>query len=145
MPHLRYIVYASDAAPDLDVRGLEAILAESRHHNLAHGITGVLLHGEGRFMQYFEGPEAAVKATFDRILRSSRHTGIVTLEDMSRVGRLFGEWTMGSVAARSSEILRIVTARWQYLATAPGRDEQGPSGLDALKAFWRASQGWLPD
>lgn len=40
---LKYLVYTSVAAPDLDDGDMEAILAVARRHNAATDVTGLLL------------------------------------------------------------------------------------------------------
>ena len=53
------LLYASRAV-DTSPEAIEAILAQSRQHNPACGITGVLCYGGGIFLQAIEGGRSAV-------------------------------------------------------------------------------------
>jgi CheY-like chemotaxis protein len=91
---LHHLVYQSRATAPLGEAALARLLAQSRAHNAAHGLTGVLLYSDGRFVQLLEGAPGAVGAVFARIARDPRHTGVVTLADGPADHRLFGEWSM---------------------------------------------------
>jgi hypothetical protein len=53
------IAYVSSASWNLLPEQVERIVAESRRYNALTGVTGVLLHCDGNFMQYIEGEEGA--------------------------------------------------------------------------------------
>ncbi len=74
---------------------LESILAVSRANNTAAGITGMLLHRGGNFMQALEGPSEAISITVARITRDPRHRGMITLRDTEVVAGIFPDWSMG--------------------------------------------------
>ena len=65
MIRLLYISQATQAISDEQVRN---ILESSRRNNPALGITGVLIHGGGLFMQLLEGPEEGVLRLYVKIL-----------------------------------------------------------------------------
>jgi hypothetical protein len=74
------------------------ILIESVTNNRRDEVTGALIYDPRWFAQTLEGPEAAVFATFERILRDPRH-GEVTLIKMQPVAaRRFGASWMACVA-----------------------------------------------
>jgi len=54
------LIYASRAADTDAGAATESILAQSRAHNPASGITGILCHGGGIFLQALEGGRAQV-------------------------------------------------------------------------------------
>ena len=66
----------------------------SRARNAAAGVTGILVHKGGNFLQALEGPEDAVRATMERIARDRRHRAIIKLNESFRAERLFGRWSM---------------------------------------------------
>lgn len=74
---------------------LDSLLTQSRHNNLRDGLTGLLLYGDGSFMQILEGPEEAVDRTYRRILDDPRHRRLMKVDDARCDGRLFGRWSMG--------------------------------------------------
>ncbi len=90
------LLYASrvDAVtPDL----IEAILARSRVHNPALGITGILCHGGDVFMQVLEGGREPVNQLYNRIASDPRHQDVTLLHYAEIAERRFSGWTMGQV------------------------------------------------
>lgn len=90
------LLYASRAA-DASPTAIEAILAQSRTHNTANGITGILCYGAGTFLQAIEGGRRAVNELYGHILRDERHQDVVLLHYEEILERRFGGWTMGQV------------------------------------------------
>lgn len=76
---------------------IEAILSESRHHNPAHGITGILCHGGDVFMQVLEGGRDAVNTLYRQICADPRHDAVTLLHYEEISERRFAGWTMGQV------------------------------------------------
>ncbi len=89
------LIYSSVATRPLGDDDLAHLLGQSRRSNEREEVTGVLLFRNGYFLQLLEGPDAAVRAKFDRIKHDDRHTKVrVILEDQVEE-RQFPEWTMG--------------------------------------------------
>ena len=94
-PKLLSIVYTSRATEPFDEEALGRLLAASRTSNAAVDVTGFLLHREGRFIQFLEGPERTVRRLVQRISADARHARVrILLEDFVET-RNYGEWTMG--------------------------------------------------
>ncbi|MEN9771006.1 MAG: hypothetical protein RLZZ180_2636 [Pseudomonadota bacterium] len=91
------LIYASRAADPQSGEATEAILARSRSHNPACGITGILCHGGGVFLQALEGGRAPINELYGHILRDPRHKDVVLLNYQEISERSFGGWTMGHV------------------------------------------------
>ncbi|CAG2148900.1 BLUF domain-containing protein [Cupriavidus plantarum] len=91
------LLYASRATEPLGAATLEAIFETSLSGNTRHGITGVLCHGNGVFLQALEGDRAAVSRLFLNIGRDTRHTDIVLLDFSEILEREFSVWSMGRV------------------------------------------------
>jgi len=72
---LLYVSRAVDTSP----AAIEAILAQSRLHNPASGITGVLCYGGGIFLQAIEGGRSAVSELYGHIQRDARHKDVELL------------------------------------------------------------------
>jgi hypothetical protein len=89
------IVYASSARMSFSDDDLATLLMNSRANNRRLGITGMLLHRDGQFLQVLEGPENAVVDRFTVIAADRRHTALRTLIEEPIVRRAFPEWTMG--------------------------------------------------
>jgi hypothetical protein len=90
------LIYASRAV-DAGSASIDAILAQSRAHNPACGVTGILCYGSGIFLQAIEGGRAAVSDLYGHIQRDSRHQDVVLLYYEEITERRFGGWTMGQV------------------------------------------------
>ncbi|UOQ69364.1 BLUF domain-containing protein [Hymenobacter volaticus] len=109
-----HVFYHSRARPGLVQADLDALLDWSRRYNAAHGLTGLLLYSDERFVQVLEGTETAVRTLFTRIQQDERHTQVVTLSEGPGPKRWFAEWsmTLGEVNARELEhVLDIVETK----------------------------------
>jgi len=91
---LQSLVYMSSASEPFDDDALEAVLEHARARNTADGLTGLLVHRAGRFMQLLEGPYDAVLATYARIVEDQRHEEVRLLVEESIHTRRFPEWSM---------------------------------------------------
>lgn len=90
------LLFASRAV-DASPAAIESILASARRHNPQSGITGILLHGSGVFLQGMEGGRQAVSDLYGTIQRDARHQDVVLLHYEEILERRFGGWTMGVV------------------------------------------------
>ena len=91
------LLYASRAAAPVTQQIIESILQQSRTHNPAMGITGVLCHGGDVFMQALEGGREAVNALYVKIVRDTRHREVMLMHYAEVPERHFAGWTMGQV------------------------------------------------
>ena len=122
------LIYVSSAVEYFDQAALEALLAQARTNNARLGITGLLLYGEGAFLQLLEGPREAVESLYATIREDPRHTLCLVLDEETHVPRLFGEWRMAfqrlsrdTVAAEEgfSDFLASDSALAELLAARP--------------------------
>jgi len=90
------LIYASRAT-DSSLEAIEAILLQSRQHNPACGITGILCYGGGIFLQAIEGGRMAVSELYGHIQKDVRHKDVMLLHYEEITERHFGGWTMGQV------------------------------------------------
>ncbi|MFJ3383372.1 MULTISPECIES: BLUF domain-containing protein [unclassified Curtobacterium] len=91
---LQSLVYMSSATEPFDDDALERLLDHARARNTEDGLTGMLVHRSGRFMQLLEGPYDRVMATYARILEDDRHGDVALLVEESLHTRRFPDWTM---------------------------------------------------
>jgi Sensors of blue-light using FAD len=89
------LVYVSSAAQPFSSSELLELVQKAQASNARHGITGVLLHKDGSFMQVLEGPESGVKALAEKIQRDRRHTSVLTLLTRNVEKPQFPDWSMG--------------------------------------------------
>lgn len=90
---LRALVYLSHSTKPLDVSTLRAMAEAADARNRADGVTGILSHRNGVFMQYVEGPAPAVDDLWVRLLHDDRHR-IIRWVDVVVDDRRFGAWGM---------------------------------------------------
>ena len=90
------LLYASRAV-DTSPGAIESIVSQSREHNPASGITGVLCYGGGIFLQAIEGGRNQISDLFGQIQRDARHKDVVLLQYEEILERRFGGWSMGQV------------------------------------------------
>ena len=99
-PLLYNMVYCSRAAPGVDDAAVDRIIASSRRHNPAQGITGMLVFGSGIFFQWLEGPRHSIMELMATLQTDPRHDSIVSLSATEEVReRLFPDWDMELVTA----------------------------------------------
>lgn len=91
------LLYASRAAAPLTSSVYDAILEQSRAHNPARGITGILCFSEDVFIQVLEGGRDEVCELYNAIVRDPRHENVRILSFEEIRERRFGHWTMGQV------------------------------------------------
>jgi hypothetical protein len=91
---MRRIIYCSTAAPGLDKAEMFRLLYHARVSNEAKGLSGVLLQAEAHLLQMLEGPTWKLFATFDKIRRDIRHTGVEVLFERSIPEATFPHWPM---------------------------------------------------
>ncbi|GJD37632.1 BLUF domain-containing protein [Methylobacterium bullatum] len=106
LPALYHFVYCSRAADGVDDAEVGRIVESAKRHNLARGITGVLVFGSGIFFQWIEGPAAQMQNLIASLHHDSRHHDIVTLSQSEEEReRLYPNWDMEKVEA---EDIRLV-------------------------------------
>lgn len=88
------LIYLSELV-GRDETSLGPILSASVRRNTAADITGMLLYSQGTFLQVLEGEEAAVEATYQRIVQDRRHHNAVLLSSEPIAQRQFADWRMG--------------------------------------------------
>jgi hypothetical protein len=91
------MLYVSRSHGPITQTQTETILAQSRAHNPALGITGILCYGGDIFMQLLEGGRDAVNCLYCQIAADPRHKDVVVLHYEEICERRFAGWTMGQV------------------------------------------------
>jgi len=91
------LAYFSTAAAVMNEDGLREIVIRSRQNNVGKGVTGMLCHYEGSFLQFLEGEDAAVTEIFTAISSDARHNSILEVYRAPITERVFGDWTMAMV------------------------------------------------
>jgi hypothetical protein len=87
-------VSTSQVDPQDSTFQVERIVRQSRIRNAELSVTGALIYSGTRFLQYIEGPRAAVAALRASILEDDRHEEITTLPLSEAQERRFGHWAL---------------------------------------------------
>jgi Sensors of blue-light using FAD len=97
---LCHFAYCSRAADGVDDDEVGRIVESAQRHNLARGITGVLVFGSGVFFQWIEGPAAEIQKLIATLHGDRRHYDIVELSrSEEKRERLYPNWEMEQVEA----------------------------------------------
>lgn len=92
---MRQLLYVSHAVQELAPGALNDILVAARANNAMLGITGLMLHIDGGFLQMLEGDERAVRELYNRIAMDRRHQDPRIMLDREIPCRVFADWSMG--------------------------------------------------
>ncbi len=90
-----YLVYVSAAVAIPTEAELRMLLLVARRNNRRAEITGLLLYGDGAFIQLIEGDERRVRELYARIAADPRHRRVTTLLEGTVPTRHFPDWRMG--------------------------------------------------
>jgi hypothetical protein len=89
------VSYVSRTREPMSADQLLGLLLQCRDNNTAMGVTGMLLYGNGTFLQAIEGEDAVVDGLIGRILKDPRHADIELLGRRAIDRRQYAEWSMG--------------------------------------------------
>ncbi len=115
---------------------LECLLRSARQFNASQDVTGVLLHHNGGFLQFLEGPRQGIERVYARIRTCRLHTDLFELLDGPAEERLFPEWQMGSTGVPESTMLSLRDASWNRLANPKGDLPTLSPGMLLLRAHF---------
>lgn len=87
-----YISHTPEADPSAS--SIASILGVSRRNNERSGITGLIIYSDTSFLQFLEGPHAAVEALFSKIKHDARHRGVIVVLRLAVEQRSFPDWSM---------------------------------------------------
>jgi Sensors of blue-light using FAD len=91
------LAYQSLSTNLLTLEAFLEMLVQARRFNAENDITGLLLIGNGRILQLLEGPEAEVRALYERIELDPLHTAVTLLSTATATQREFPDWSMAYV------------------------------------------------
>ena len=138
---LHAMAYVSSAHGQMTDAELQHLLQQARANNQREGVTGVLLHADGNFVQYIEGQPEALQRVYAVIRADRKHRGLLVLFSGPVSARAFSGWTMAYAPTHKAEIVRLSTANW----SGDGGAETGharPLGLSLMMEFWNLHHRW---
>jgi hypothetical protein len=121
------LLYVSRLADPSKPEVIDGILSDSRKHNPALGITGILCYGAGIFLQAIEGGRNQVSELYNHICKDKRHKDVVLLHFEEITERRFGGWTMGQV-----NLAKLNTSIVLKYSESPELDPYAVSGKVSL-------------
>jgi hypothetical protein len=95
-----YLIYVSQPF-GFDDAMLNGILTQARRNNPKNAITGALIVRADLYLQWLEGPPAALAALYERIRADDRHLAVTRLDGGSGSERRFADWAMRDDPAES--------------------------------------------
>jgi EAL domain-containing protein (putative c-di-GMP-specific phosphodiesterase class I) len=101
------LIYASAATGECGITELTEILKSSRRNNERMGITGMLLHQDGNFLQVLEGEAEVVDSLYETIALDHRHAQVTQILRQKISNRSFSHWSMGFADVSADEIANI--------------------------------------
>lgn len=101
---LRQVIYTSHALVPFEPADLADLLIRARANNEAHGLTGMLVHADGDFLQVIEGESLEVETVLERIRRDTRHTKLRVVADRTIHHRSFPDWRMAFRDSSADEL-----------------------------------------
>ena len=134
---LHALVYQSQATHPLDAGDLDQLLLDARVANELADVTGALLYGGQRFVQYLEGTRADVEQIYARIARASQHHRLEILEQGRVDKRLFQRWHMGFSTAPQTLVQQLSQSQWRREIPWLEDESAASPGLTRLLAFWK--------
>lgn len=132
-----HLIYTSRETQQFGPAHLKKLLMGARMRNLEGAVTGMLVFHDGTFLQALEGEEAAVRLTFSRIEKDSRHRDITVLHRNASLGkrRIFGEWSMGYAdATGAANVLK------GFIDVGTGLTPEALDGVRAMEILKACSQ-----
>lgn len=120
---------------------IACLVEQCRIHNSRDGITGILLHEEGTFLQIMEGEEKAVEALFQKIERDPRHGYVAQLDAVETDHRLFADWPLAYMG--TDEFAQADRPPYAALVEAlqtAYREAGGKKLRDVLSNFFRMAR-----
>lgn len=130
------LLYVSNTSQYLEQGVIDGILAASRANNEKLGVTGILLHLDGAFMQVLEGEKNKIISLYEKICQDPRHwnTHVLVIREGEPV---FKDWSMGFHRldeSRSDENTFAITKAALKRKIDPST---GPELLTLLKTFYK--------
>jgi hypothetical protein len=104
---MNYIIYVSTAVKLMKDEELSVLLKVSRQNNQTNNITGMLLYGEGSFIQVLEGTSNDIESTYAVIQADNRHINVTRILSGKLHARNFADWKMGFMSVNKNTIEQL--------------------------------------
>jgi hypothetical protein len=99
--------YVSSADAEMSTSELLKLLQQCIKNNPPLGVTGMLLYGNGTFLQTIEGDDAIIDELVKKIANDPRHTRLKFVSRKQIERRQYPEWSMGFKRISDQELGQI--------------------------------------
>jgi len=134
---LTQLLYTSDPVNLMTLDDLLEIQVVSMRNNARTNVTSILLHAEGKLVQFLEGERNHLLELFETIKRDDRHQHVRLLYHRPADARIFADWHMAMLDLDlHSDIERRHMRELVHHAEHPGkRNGDPPADLELLCRF----------
>lgn len=101
------IAYISSSSQPMSTEALLALLQQCLKNNSQLAVTGMLMYGNGTFLQVLEGDEKTVDALVGKIGKDPRHSGVQILHRKPIERREYNDWSMAFKRVSDDELQHI--------------------------------------
>jgi hypothetical protein len=105
------LIYASKPAVKFSFDKLKELAESASESNKTELITGLLVYGNGYFMQVIEGPQDALNKLYLKIAQDDRHTDLRILSYKTILFKKFSQWGMGSIDFNFNPLCKEITKK----------------------------------
>ena len=133
MVAVQQLIYSSAATVPFSESEIATLLLRARAKNGRLGVSGLLLHDSGSFLQVLEGDAEVVNALFATIALDKRHSRLVQLLNRHVAQRRFAEWKMGFVSV--SALTQTIPGYSDYLQHRGESGKAADAAERVLSAF----------
>jgi hypothetical protein len=130
------LVYVSTATHRLSACELLELQIRAQTHNRQVGVSGTLLYDDGNFIQYIEGPQAALLGVYVRIKRSHLHNSIIELLHCPIKERAFAAWSMAVRSVHGTALVQAAIQGDELAQQLMKKNNANASALMLLANFW---------
>ena len=128
------VIYISTEMTSFSETEFMELSKASEISNKKNGITGFLMYQDGRFVQYLEGTEHAVKQVVRRIEEDLRHVVDFSYAERLKQGKRFPNWWMRLL---SREDLKKVSLEGFLMEYMTFLDRVSGGDIQVTDAVWR--------
>jgi hypothetical protein len=105
---MHHLIYLSQATRPLSAKTLTCLLDQARQANARQHLTGALVYGNKRFIQWLEGEQALVEQAYARISQDPRHQQLCKVADYPLVARRFAECPLAFQTLSPAQFAHLV-------------------------------------
>ena len=116
---IHQLLYRSRADIEVSPVILACIGHQAEERNPTLGITGLLCHQDGMFIQVLEGPRSAVELMMEKIADDGRHHEIEVISRRDIPEREFGQWAMAVICENDERAVELLDRGFENVAGEP--------------------------